>query len=107
MAAMINILKETSKRVEDAIMSFYEDHLREKYGYPAQKITVPIAEGSYVEKIRALAPEMDAVVKQYNLYSKEGEIDPELLALESSIKVTDSASCVDKKYLALSKILCK
>ena len=103
MAAMINILKETSKRVEDAIMSFYEDHLREKYGYPAQKITVPIAEGSYVEKIRALAPEMDAVVKQYNLYSKEGEIDPELLALESSIKVTDSASCVDKKYFVANE----
>lgn len=66
-------------------------------------ITVPIAEGSYVEKIKALAPEMDAVVKQYNLYSKEGEIDPELLALESSIKVTDSASCVDKKYFVANE----
>ncbi|HPM11256.1 MAG TPA: hypothetical protein PK941_12545, partial [Paludibacter sp.] len=78
MAAMINVLKATDRRMESAIKSFYEDHLKEKYAYPAQKITVPLVESSYVEKFRALAPEMDAVVKQYNLYSKEGEIDPEL-----------------------------
>lgn len=103
MTSMVNVLKETGKRVEDAIKSFYEDHLKKKYGYPAQKITVPLVESSYVEKFRALAPELDALVKQYNLYSKEDEIDPELLVLESSIKVTDSASCVDKKYFVANE----
>jgi hypothetical protein len=103
MAAMINVLKATDRRMEIAIKSFYEDYLKEKYGYPAQTITIPLVECSYVEKFRALAPEMDAVIKQYNLYSNEGEIDPELLVLESSIKVTDSASCVDKKYFVVNE----
>ena len=98
MIAMVKTLSETGRRVEDAIKSFYEDFLREQYGYPSQRITIPSVDSSYVEKFRALAPEMDSVIKQYNLFSKEGEIDPELLALESSIKVTDSVSFVDKKY---------
>ena len=98
MIAMEKTVNEIGRRIEDAIKSFYEDFLSEQYGYPSLKITVPSADSSYVEKFRAFAPEMDSIVKQYNLYSKEGEIDPELLALESSIKVTDSASCVDKKY---------
>lgn len=102
MIAMVKTLSETGRRVEDAIKSFYEDFLREQYNYPSQRITIPSVESSYVEKFRALAPEMDSVIKQYNLYSKEGEIDPELLALESSIKVTDSASCVDKKYYVVN-----
>ena len=103
MTAMVKTLSETGRRVEDIIKSFYEDFLREQYGYPSQKITIPSADSSYVEKFRAFAPEMDSVVKQYNLYSKEGEIDPELLALESSIKITDSASCVDKKYYVVNE----
>lgn len=102
MIAMVKTLCETGRRVEDAIKSFYEDFLREQYNYPSQRITIPSVESSYVEKFRALAPEMDSVIKQYNLYSKEGEIDPELLALESSIKVTDSASCVEKKYYVVN-----
>lgn len=102
MIAMVKTLSETGRRVEDAIKSFYEDFLKEQYDYPSQKITIPSVDSSYVEKFRALAPEMDSVIKQYNLYSKEGEIDPELLALESSIKVTDSASCVDKKYYVIN-----
>ena len=102
MIAMEKTVNETGRRIEDAIKSFYEVFLNEQYGYPSLKITIPSADSSYVEKFRAFAPEMDSVVKQYNLYSKEGEIDPELLALESSIKVTDSASCVDNKYYVVN-----
>ncbi len=102
MTAMVKTLSETGRRVEDTIKSFYEDYLRKRYGYPSLKITTPSADSSFVEKFRAFAPEMDSVVKQYNLYTKEGEIDPELLALESSIKITDSASCLDKKYYVVN-----
>lgn len=103
MIAMEKTVNETGRRIEEAIKSFYEDYLREKYGYPSRRITIPSANSSYVEKFRAFAPEMDSIVKQYNLYSKEGGIDPELLALESSIKVTDSASCVEKKYYVVNE----
>ncbi len=103
MSAMINTLKATDRMMESEIKQFYENHLKEKYGYPAQKITVPLVESTYVEKFRALAPELDAIVKQFNLYSKEREIDPDLLALESSIKVTESASCIDKKYFVVNE----
>ena len=102
MLAIERTLNDKGRRVEEAIKLFYEDYLKAEYCYPSQRITIPSAESSYVEKIRAFAPEMDAIVKQYNLYTKEGEIDPDLLALESSIKITDSASCMTQKYFVVN-----
>lgn len=103
MTAMMNVLKHSGRRVEDVIKFFYEEHLKNEYCYPSQRITIPSEDSSYVEKFRSLAPELDAVTKQYNLYSKEGEIVLGLLALEPSIKVTDSNSCIDKKYFVINE----
>ena len=69
MIAMEKIVTETGRRIEEAIKSFYEDFLSEHYGYPSLRITIPSADSSYVEKFRAFAPEMDSIVKQYNLLS--------------------------------------
>ena len=59
---------------------------------------MPKDDDTYANKNKCIAPEMEAVIKQYSLYVEEGEIDPELLEMEYSLPIALGKSLLNGKH---------
>ncbi|MBC1211017.1 hypothetical protein HB815_08745 [Listeria booriae] len=58
------------------------------------------AKNSYYERSKSLIPEMDSILKQFDLYQQHGEVDAELFELQSkNTSYRDIKSLEDKKYI--------
>ena len=91
-------LKGRGKRLEDLLMWYYEDCLKNKYGYPSGRMRLASEGVTTVEKIRTLIPEIEAVLKRYDLYATEGAVDEELLKYYKGVHLTDTRSIQPKNY---------
>lgn len=91
-------LRRKGKNLEGLIKKYYEEHLKEYYGYPAPSLSMPKDDDTYANKNKCIAPEMEAVIKQYSLYVEEGEIDPELLEMEYSLPIALGKSLLNGKH---------
>ena len=83
---------------EEEIKHFYEEHLHIQYNYPGLAINIPASDDSTLNKCRVICPELDYIVKQYNTFVDEDEIDVELIRLLKPIKVEDGKSILVNKY---------
>ena len=101
-AAYMHTLEQKEIYLEDCISEFYNDVLLKEYGYKGLKLNIPGHESSWLEKVRTLIPEIESIVRQYNLYLSEGEIDPDIFDLTEAIKITDCGSLIPKKYIYLA-----
>ena len=87
------------KRLEDLLVWFYENHLREKYGYPSGKLHLAVENSAYIEKIRTILPEIEAILKRYDLFAQKGEVDEELLRIYRGIHFSDTRSILSNKHI--------
>ena len=101
--AYMHTLEEANIYLEDIIGEFYNNVLLKEYGYKGLNLNMPGHNLSWLEKVRTIIPEIESIVRQYNLYIAEGDIDPEVFDLTDAIKITDCASLIPKKYIYLSK----
>lgn len=101
----VNYLKERGKTLESLLKNYYENHFKTEYGYPAPQLSLAKEDESFVNKNKVIAPEMEAIVKQYNLFVEEGEIDPELLEMSMPLPTTLAKSLLwgKHKYAVISK----
>lgn len=92
-------LKRKNNSTENLISSFVK-HLN-NYIEPSKFIfKIQNSEISYIEKIRNIAPEYEFLLKQYQTYVDEGEIDIELIQISSTpIRFSEIYSQSDKKYI--------
>lgn len=92
-------LKRKSNSIENLISSFIE-YLNDYIAPNKLIFNIQNSEISYVKKIRDLAPEYDSLLKQYQTYVDEGEIDIELVQINSTpIRYSEMYSLSDKKYI--------
>ena len=100
--AMQNALEDEGRNLESAIKVFYETYLKVKYGYPSTALSLPDPSADWVSKCRIIAPEIDAVAKRYNLFTKRGSVDDDLLQISSdTVRVSGAASCNHIKYYTI------
>jgi len=93
-------LESRNKSIEGVIISFINNYLIDYYSLYELKFKFPSDNTSYIEKIRHLTPEIESLLKQYNLFVEEGSIDHKLLQLYThGIKFEDVKSLVAKKYI--------
>lgn len=97
------VLAKLNTSLEQMLKNFYETHLFNKYGYPALNLNYPNLEDSWLNKCRILFPELDSVVKQYNIYVKYDEIDKDIIRLSKPLKTTDSKSILLNKYYEINE----
>lgn len=92
-------LKRKNNSIENLISSFIA--YLNNYITPNKLIfNIQHSDISYVKKIRDLAPEYDSLLKQYQTYVDEGEIDIELVQINSTpIRYSEIYSLSDKKYI--------
>lgn len=69
--------------LESIIEWFFQSYLYEEFDIKDFHIQIPTSESSYLEKCRTILPEIESILKQYNLYIEDGIIDHELLQMSS------------------------
>lgn len=96
-------LRRRGSRLEDVMKLYYEEYFKQEYGYPAPSLNFPADGIPSVNKNEIIAPEMEAVIKQYNLFVNEGEIDPELYEMSMAIPITLGKSAIKPHKYAVVK----
>ncbi|MEN2766848.1 hypothetical protein [Ornithinibacillus xuwenensis] len=96
----MHLLSSYQIRFEDMIEWFFNKYLLEEFGINNYIVKMPTNASSDFEKCRAILPEIESILKQFNLYLEDGEIDQELLQISSShLFFKDCKSSVQKKYV--------
>lgn len=96
-----NVLKKLGSSFETELKQFYENYLREEFGYPGLTISFPRDDYSALEKCRVLFPDLDDVVKQYYSFVEYDDINRDLIRLSSPVKVENGISLFTNKYYEL------
>lgn len=101
--AYIQVLENMGISLESVLQNVYSVVFHEKYGYDENVyLNMPIST-SFFEKVRALVPEFEFILKQYKLFVEDGSIDFELLKMSSSpTSVKDIPSLNQDKYIYLN-----
>ncbi|MBP1594166.1 MAG: hypothetical protein H6Q12_1184 [Bacteroidetes bacterium] len=96
-------LERLGSSFENELKLYYEGRLHEEYDYPGLAINLPSLGDTWLNKCRILFPELDAIVKQYNTFVEEDEIDPELIRLAPPLKMTNGKSLLVNKYFEIKE----
>lgn len=92
-------LRRKNRTIEELILSFIDLALNKYFRLESLLLRLPSANSSYLEKIRALAPEFEAILKQYLVYIEEGKIDFELIQVDQiPLSFSSVKSPLEKKY---------
>lgn len=96
-------LRKKGKRLEDLIKDYFEKHFREDYGFPSLPLNMPKDDDCFANKNKTIAPEIEAIVNQFNLFVEEGEIDPDLYNISMPLPLTLAKSLLSgrHKYVVL------
>lgn len=92
-------LKGRGKRLEELLGWYYETNFRSKYGYNSGKMKLASEETDNVNKIRSIIPEIESVLKRYDIFAINGIIDEELLPYYQGVHITETRSILPKKYV--------
>jgi len=86
--------------LEYAIEWFFEEYLPAEFDARGFQFSPSARESSFLEKTRHLLVEMESVVRQFERFVEDGEIDRELLAMTSdAVRYRQVPSRVEIKYL--------
>ena len=97
--------KHLGNSLENILQLVFTTIFQEKYNFANNaRISFSLADNSYLEKVRLLAPEFESVLKQYKLFVQENEIDFELLQISSApCSIKDIPSLIQNKYIYLNE----
>ena len=96
----VKTLEKYEVRLEEVIEWFFKDYLLDEFGIDNYVVKMPTSNSSYLEKCRSITPEIDRILKQYQYYIEDGEIDQELLQMSSShMFFEDCMSIISNKYI--------
>ena len=86
--------------LEEIMKWYFEIYLFEEFGLKNYRMNIPSKNTTYLEKCRMMLSEMDGVLKQYNLYVDDKEINQELLQISSEhMKFRNMKSLLNNKYV--------
>lgn len=97
------VLSGMGKRLENLLKSYYEDHLKDTYGYPSLPLTFPEEDAAWIAKCRTLMPEFDNVAKQYNLFVQYDDIDARVIRYSKPVLTTDIMSLASVRYCSIKE----
>ncbi|MDP8269463.1 MAG: hypothetical protein P9L97_12125 [Candidatus Tenebribacter davisii] len=100
MIGYYNQLEQMDIFLEDIIEWFFQEYLLTEFKAQDYRIKIPSKEAKYFEKCRSILPEMESILKQFNLYVDDGKIDHELLQISSEhLLLRNCKSLIEKKYI--------
>lgn len=77
------LLERNGRRLEDAIEWTYNVYFAKELGIGGFSISLPATGCSWLDKCKAMGPELERALKAYSLYSKKHTIDPDYFRFEN------------------------
>jgi len=100
--ALQKVLSDNGKSIEGSLKLFYEQYLKNRYGYPSGTLTLADTSADLITKCRAIAPEIDVIAQRYDLYARTGSVDEDLLHISSeNVRITSARSAIPVRYYAI------
>ncbi|WP_038599467.1 hypothetical protein [Lactococcus lactis] len=98
--AYFDFLSFNNVDLEEVFEGYYDELLSNEYGLDEFFFSASNSKSTYYERCKSLIPEMESVLKQFELFREEGEIDKELLEIEAEgISYKSIKSFNSKKYV--------
>lgn len=100
MSGYYDFLKENEINLEDVLLWFFTQYLQSEFNCPEIRVSMPSLGSSYAEKCSSIITAIETILRQYNLFAKNGCIDFELISMSTTPVVFDGVkSIVDNKYV--------
>jgi hypothetical protein len=100
--AYSRLLSELGRPIEDLLSWFFQDYLAAEFNIQGFHVDIPSNSHSLLNKCKLLPPEIERILKMYQMYVQDGEIDIELLRLSSDqFMVSSCPSLCENKYCYL------
>ena len=96
--AYANFLEANGTRLESAIEWVYNHYFAEEFDVNGFSLALPSQRATWLDKCKAIGPEIERAIKAYSLYSKYGMIDDEYFPHESIRSFSSVRALKDKKY---------
>lgn len=97
---MSHYLHRKQRSVENVIENFVQEYFVSKFKMTGLIFNVPDTALAPSDKIRLMAPEMEYLLKQFKNFVMDGQIDHELLQIDSTpVFFSEIPSLTDKKYI--------
>lgn len=85
--------------LEEVISWFFAEYLPKEFGAEGFSFSVSESGAPYLQRVRHLFPEMEAIAHQFSMYAEDGEIDHELLTFGSQqVRYKNIPSLLTGKY---------
>ena len=96
--AYASFLETNGARLESAIEWVYNQYFAEEFGITGFSLALPSEKATWLDKCKAIGPEIERAVKAYSLYSKYGVIDDGYFPYESVRSFSSVMALKGKKY---------
>ena len=93
------LLERNGRRLEDAIEWTYNVYFAKELGIGGFSISLPATGCSWLDKCKAMGPELERALKGYSLYSKMYVIDPDYFRFENFKLFSEFQSLYKNKYV--------
>lgn len=96
------VLQEEGTNIEASLKIFYEQYLKERYGFPSGTLSLADVSADWLTKCKAIVPEIDAIAHRYDQYAKTGAVDEDLLRISTdNVRITEVASANPGRYYSI------
>lgn len=93
------LLLKCKTRLEDAIEWFFNDYIKDEFEVEGFSISLPTEGTSWLDKCKAIGPEIERVLRAFKLYAKKGFIDTDYFPYVTVKEFGEIPSLLDGKYL--------
>lgn len=99
-----DFLKSEKTDLEEIFAYYYNEHLKIELKNSNFTFNPTSKESKYYDRGKAIIPELDSILKQYDLFQEYKEVDEELFELNSKGKTYSSLKSInDKKFIYLNE----
>ncbi|WP_295362607.1 hypothetical protein [uncultured Pseudoramibacter sp.] len=100
MQMYVQILAQNNIKIENIIKWFFSEYLPAEFDVEGFVFNTPSDRCTTLEKNKMLLSELDGIVKQFNMYVRDGKIDRELLEMSSNpVSMSKIPSFIERKYV--------
>ena len=97
-AAYSEFLESNDARLETALEWVYNEYFADEFDIKGFSLALSTKETTWLDKCKAIGPEIERAVKAYSIYAKRGEIDNDYFPFESMKTFSSIPALIKPKY---------
>ena len=97
-SAYASFLEDKGTSLERALEWFYNEYVESEFGITGFSLALPMREASWLDKCKAVGPEIERALKSYSLFARNGEVDDAYFPFVDVKSFSGLTALDDKKY---------